>query len=508
MKKILIIFVLSLLGTSIFSQQLEKADSLMSKTILNKNIKTYFYSYLGVLTGENNPDTILKQRSYGYFGDYSIRQVVPALGSWALKPDYEVYSCDYPLPWEDYKLYKLVIPNFSPRNDSIAGYYVYRDKGLNSSEKSWNVYNGVFWFAYNNKTGQLKSFSNRWIDAQKETYWSFFYDLKRRNSFFSDHYDVEAASLPILSPQTDEEITSMLHSELMKNIYSYRMLQTNVIDSLKNDDDPFLKEDVELFPFIDSLLPDFDQNLKMHCWWIGWDGNVHYYRFTYDGEDILYTNDNPIKFGYYAPFNVKISTGWDKYLSSKLPGCYPSEFRSKDYENYVEKHKGELLPRAQHYVVGYDQKRELVHFVSGENIFLTRHAEQYFGSPNYASRHDPRRSPRTESDSIEASYLRQQYVRVRVSAYSDMDLEKKVLQEAGEDESYWYFKTKAAYPRVYKLVSDIMESSNPPADMHYIYIRTSVYCDILIRMSKENYEIVEIIECNNCQEGGTNMPGA
>ena len=503
LKKILIMFVLLLQGINIYSQQLEKADSLTSEIILKKNIKIHFYSYLGILTGTNNPDTLLQYPGQSYLGDHFIRQVVPALGSWALKPDYEVYSCDYPLPWEDYELYKLVIPDLSPRNDSIARYYIYRDKTFNSSSaKPWNIYSGIFWFAYNSKTGQLKSLSSQWTKAQKETEWSFFFRLKRKNPFFSDYYDIKDAQLPVLSPQTEEEITSMLHSELMKNIYSYRMLQTNVRDSLRDDTyNVFLKEDVELFPFIDSLLPDFDQNLKMHCRWIGREDSVHYYRFTYDGEDILYTKDNPVDFGYDDDFNVNVSTGWDRYLNTKLPGCYPSELRSKFYDRYVEQLKGKLLPRAQHYMVGYDKKRELVHFISGENIFLTRYAEQYFGRPGYNSQFDPRRNPRTKNDSIEASYLRRDYVRVRMLAYSDENLIEKVIREEGEDESYWYFTTKVAYPRVYKVVSDIMLSENALTDTHYIYVRMNVYCDIRIRMSKKNYEIVEIVECNNCWEG-------
>ena len=169
MKKVLIMFVLLLQGVNIFSQYLEKADSLMSETILKKHIKAYFYSNVGILKAANNPDTLLKQQGCDYFGDYFIRQVVPALGSWALKPDYEVYSCDYQLPWEDYKLYKLIIPNFSPRNDSIAGYYIYRDKVFNFSEKPWDIYRDVFWLAYNSKTRQLKLLSDTKNAIRKRT---------------------------------------------------------------------------------------------------------------------------------------------------------------------------------------------------------------------------------------------------------------------------------------------------------------------------------------------------
>jgi hypothetical protein len=104
--------------------------------------------------------------------------------------------------------------------------------------------------------------------------------------------------------------------------------------------------------------------------------------------------------------------------------------------------------------------------------------------------------PKNTQDSIGAAQLRQYYVRDRMSAYTQKGGLSIDIFSSGEDDDYWYYSMKSETPRIYKV-------NDEAGDIKFsFYIKKSKYCTLKIRMSKKNYDTVEIIEQTDCFEDG------
>jgi hypothetical protein len=485
MKKtiILAISIVFINNIAVFGQSLQKADSVTSDVIFRKYFKERFLDGMFPFLSSNNPDSLLNNNDDTEIGDRFIYPTIPAWGDWALIPDYTVEECDLPLIWEGYKLYKITIPNSTPRNDSITRKYRLFRYRENISKR--NPYCDLTWVAYNNSIENLKILS--WLHGwSRNSDIKYFLNLQKQHKLLDVYRDCSEIDFPVLPPKTEYETEQMLRSELMKNIYSYRIMKAGILDSLRVKG--YLKENIELFPLIDSLLPDIDMNLELQAKFIGtWNLHLTYWRFSYAGEDILYKANSAKK------TSVE-NHAWDKYLKP-----IQRTYENNDFKITMRMDSNvTVLPNAGNFIVAYDTVMGIVHFVSGEGIFLTKFAGYYFNDGYYSNNNfrEKMMFPKNTQDSIGAAQLRQYYVRDRMSAYTQKGGLSIDIFSSGEDDDYWYYSMKSETPRIYKVNDEAGEIK------FSFYIKKSKYCTLKIRMSKKNYDIVEIIEQTDCFEGG------
>lgn len=435
------------------SQTIKLADSITSEIIFRKHLKARFFSSCAYITLENNPDSMLQNKNELWFGDHFIRETAYAFGDWALKPDFKVYKIDLKSPWIGYDIYDLEIPKHTNRNDSIAGYYVDRDNLLNRIFEPHNPLEGNFLLAFNKKTGKLFYLN---LPLHVSSYYSSddIFRKKFPNFNFSGYTkDIYTHRLAILSPINELECKKKIASELMKNIYSYRFIKTGILDSIQ-EKNGFLKDDKEQFPLVDSLVPEYDENLYMKAEIILDNGRMEYWRFEYPGYDSLYNS--------YGGHRNK---SWEKFLKLKR----------------------------QYYVVGYDIKRGFIHFISG-NFYLTKFADFYMPhSDKEIIINDPK----------SFSLKRQWYVEDRMySLCPDLYYKLKnqlALEINGEDENYWYYIIHSVIP--YNRTINIYDDLTGEIVSKMCCIPPDYkYCDYKVRMSKINWEIVEIMEAIKCHD--------
>jgi hypothetical protein len=447
MKNKLIIPILLLTTTVSFAQSFLPADNTTSEAILRKHLKAMFIEECTHLKKESNPDSILNDITQRGYGDFLIRQTTYGFGDWVLKPSFHVFKLNIKSPWEDYEIYKLEIPRYTSRNDSIAGYFGYRDLFSNENN-STNPLRGENLLAFNYKKNKVMylDWPNNVLFHRSE---SFFFKKIYPNLVWEDLPDLSYAEKPILSPSTDIERKKFLVSELMKNIYCYRLIKSGILDSLVEKQN-IIKEQIDQFPLIDSLIPNFDENLYFKAEKIIDNGTMEYWRFEYPGYDSLYNRNEGWR-----------NTFWEKYI--KL--------------------------QRQYYVIGYNLKRELVSFISG-NFYLSRFSDYYFPSNERKM---------LKFDSLEFAYNRERYVKSRaLSLCPDIYYNltnKSSCDSNGEDENYWYFILHSAIP-YYHLISfyddDGTLSKMCCAPPNY------KFCDYHLRLNKRNWEIVEIMNKPKC----------
>jgi hypothetical protein len=452
MKKCILLSLL-LFPLYITAQQLEPVDSLTAETLLKKHLKAVFFQRSIHVKHEH-----CGNRKLLYPGDHVIRLVTPGMGKWYRHPDYTIRQLQLDTPFLDFnKLYKLEIPDSTPRNDSIAGYNIYRDRLF--TYESWKILTDCQWLAQDNKNTENIEYLNNC------TFGGGVVKLKYRQPYYSPYWcepEHSSKKYPILSPQTDSELVDFLKSELMKNIYSYRLIKSGILDSLINEQF-YIRDNVDVFPLLDKLLPDMDNDLFMESKRLEW-GSVYneYYkvkmwRFFYPGADYL-TNSKGETFR---------DTTWSKYIQLK----------------------------PQNYVVGYDYERELVFFVSGDDFFKTRKYDKIRFTK------ESERYPRNERDSLRAADIRLFYAQDIMKAYNNHYpgiSNKDGIRETGEDENYWYFEQTRN--SMYTGISDMWQTKtlfdNKNCVTHYF---REEMCDYKIRMNKQNYEDVEIYEKANCK---------
>ena len=465
MKKYLLL-LFALLPIISSAQQLEPVDSLTAETILKKHLKVGFLSRT-----ENVKDYYCGNPVWNYPGDKVIRNVTPGMGKFYLRPDYSLQQLHLDTPYLGFStLYKLEIPDSTPRNDSIAGYNVYREyysyEDLNETKDEyiwkrkldhgffdpWKSLTACLWLGQNVKTQDDFEYLN----------YSTGILAKRSNRRGSDTtYECEPKRskgeypYPLLAPKTDKEIENFLRSELMKNIYAYRLIKSGLLDSIYSG--MYLREDINLFSFVDKLLPDMDCELLFNTYQYerGDRVDLSIWRFFYPGVDyIIHPTGEVVK-----------DTVWSQYI--------------------------ELKP--QYYVVAYDTVKELVHFLSGDDFFKTKN--YYKDGYEFGYYLDEK----NKIDSATVGYYRKEYVLDKIRAYSrylyDAPGEDKLYPD-GEDENYWYYK-KPDCPVYTKLLDEAFNREDCPYNW---FVLNEEMCDYYIRMSKKDYNIVEIYRKENCRE--------
>lgn len=451
MKTKLIIIILLIQTIAISAQKLQLADNATSEIILRKHLKARFFEGCNIIIGNQNPDSILHNIREHIYGDFFIRLTIYAFGDWALKPDYKVYKMNIKSQWKGYEIYKLVIPQYSPRNDSIAAFYGFRDRFFHYEDIPGNPLRGRYLIAYNHKTGMM--FYLDWPGGVF-FHWSTleFFKKKYPKLKWDTLPDFTKKPIPLISPKTKDERKKLLASELMKNIYSYRIIKSGILDSLI-DRLNHLKDNVEQFPLIDNLLPDFDENLFMEASMIYNNDKIEYWRFEYPGYDSLYNSKGGRR-----------NRAWEKYMPLKK----------------------------QYYVVGYDLKRELIHFISG-NFYLTRFADYYFSSRDLQYQ--------TNYDSLGFAWQRICFVNDRLLSYFPDNYEyliqKRSIEPNGEDNNYWYYILHSAIPYNRKL-PEYDELTHKIVSYMCCLPPEYRFCDYKVRMSKTNWEIVEIVDTIKC----------
>ena len=459
-RTIIITSLLLVLSTSQAQEFTVEVDPATSELIMRKYIKLAFVESIFKMKifPTSNPDTFFysNPKKYRYVEDfYGVRyisELTYALGDWALKPDYKVYETNYKSPWKGYKIYLLHIPRYSPRNDSITGY---------EYSKPWNfshAYNPL-WIkktvAYNPKTDDFKIADNfyRIILTHKSDGESF----REKNPTYTPMYDDELKEKPVskLPLNNDTQIVQMLKSELMKNIYANRLLKSGLLDMLTEGH--YLKEGKKLFPLIDSLLPDFDDDLLMDVTFLKTDMGLVMWRFYYPGIDMV----------------RKQGSGEYK--------------RNRIWENF-------LPLQESYYVVGYSPKENRVFFISGKDIFLTRISDRFF--PYFYSRDE---EYRRKIDSVTFAMNRMQFLRTR---FIEMESYGFTLKSSylSEDSNYWYYNLYGETP-IMKMERVADSTVSYPVYRFYDPTRPTIHvrrCYHKIRMNKENLDWVEVLEVTEC----------
>jgi hypothetical protein len=261
----------------------------------------------------------------------------------------------------------------------------------------------------------------------------------------------------LLVPENRDRIGIMLKSELMKNIYAYRLLKSGILDSLA--DGRYLREDKYLFPLIDSLLPTFDDDLLMHAEWVVDDYNMSIWRFYYPGVDMIRkTDSDPRQYSSYRKDSI-----WERYY--------------------------QLEPTT--YVVGYDPRRQVVHFLAGTNIFLTRIGANVFPCQ------DRMCDDEEELGSSTFDFFRRRFVQLKMLGLSKKSDRYYEIEPIGEDSTYWYYRMEGLTPIV--TIRDNAPIPDAPP-IRLWNVQSFEQCTYTIRMNKENFELVEIIEKTDCKE--------
>lgn len=237
-----------------------EADSATSDMIFRKFMKYKFAKSIGkdanpfrYLNNDYNSGEVI-------YGAYVIQQKTYALGKWAKKPDYKVYKSFFKNPWKGYSLYYLDIPRCTPNNEVIAGLTTpKKEHEKRYGYLSIDLKNIV---AYNHKTGDLKDVN---FYSLSKFYKKSEIDIfQKMNPNYEMIEDTCSKKILLIDPVNDYQLEEMLKSELLKNIYSYRFAKSGIFDSLFTPEG-YIKEDVTLFPLVDKLLPDFDEELLMRC---------------------------------------------------------------------------------------------------------------------------------------------------------------------------------------------------------------------------------------------------
>ncbi|MDR0559690.1 MAG: hypothetical protein LBG92_05935 [Prevotellaceae bacterium] len=468
MKKYILLFIL--LPIFAVAQKLEPVDSLTADMILKKHFKVLFFTQT-----EDVRRYYCGDMGLTYPGDREIRNVIPGMGKWYLRPDYLIQRIHFDTPYLGFSnIYKLEIPDSTTRNDSIAGYNIYRVYSRYKEEgevkgntvymvtkrrvDSWYLYyrkniTACLWLGQNTKDSSNLEYLNDSFNS------GIF--IKRSIRYGNKKYECEPErsqeKYPLLAPHGDKEIKNFLHSELMKNIYAYRIIKSGLIDSVRSKNSGmYIREDINLYSFVDRLLPDMDCELAMKAEKYKNMSGVEIWRFFYPGADyIIRPNGEVIK-----------DTTWSQYIQLK----------------------------PQYYVVAYDTVRELVHFLSGDDFFKTK--DYYKDVNDHAYRLDEKN--RTNNDSLQTAYCRESYIEEKLLAYRrfyELARDEDKLKYDREDEEYWYY-IMTNCPVFIELVENIFNRSDKPFNRH---IFKDEICDYRIRMSKKDYNIVEIYRKENCK---------
>lgn len=465
-KYILLLFIICSLPA--YSQKLEPVDSLTSAKIFKLYLKSVF---LKKTLSVKHLYNATKSHLNNFPGDIIIRYVTPGMGKWYKQLDYSLKQTDLEVPFKGFKrLYKLEIPNSTPRNDSIAGYNVYRERirfDYRSPERKDHImiydygkkFTACDWFAYDEVISNIIS-----IDL----------NLLGKDNNYNKNYQCEPVrskeKYPALFPTTEKEREAFVTSELMKNIYAYRLINSTLPDSLlKEEYISYIKDEVELFPLLDKLLPDMDCSLGLFRFHWGdytyknTNGKVEVYRFFYPGVDyIVHPDGTAVK-----------DTTWNDYFKLK----------------------------PQIFTVGYDTIKGLVHFISGDDFFKTRN---YARDARFDT--DELRKPVTKNDSLIFASVRKDYVFDRVSAYNEREWGEYPpcgLTYESEDSDYWYY-TSDCNRQYTELIRD--DAKLPYNDVKHTFVFKVESCKYRIRMSKLDWDNVEIIEKINCKKGNYPFP--
>ncbi|MDR2868134.1 MAG: hypothetical protein LBV46_01160 [Bacteroidales bacterium] len=471
MKKLIIVTLMFVSIQFSYAQEFtHEVDSATSELILRHFIKWRFARniFMSKLIDGINPERYYypQYKQGQYSGARYINEYTYALGDWAMKPDFKIYKSYHKSPWKGYELYQLNIPNHSPRNDSITRYFAYRDRGFARYDPVPEFYDNPIesleLIAYNPQTGDFKLTDSRFrMPLTKE------HDdglLSQLNPEYKPTFDYGGYKMLLLVPENRDRIGIMLKSELMKNIYAYRLLKSGVLDSLA--DGRYLREDKYLFPLIDSLLPTFDDDLLMKADWIEDNYEMSIWRFYYPGVDMVRKTSS--RADLLKSYTQK--TVWERYFP--------------------------LEPTV--YAVAYEPRRQIVHFIAGKNIFLTRMAATLF--PDQDKIYDPP----LVIDSLIASKLRIEFIQMKtMNMFPGHYWFYEGFESLGEDSLYWYYKIYGETPIILlrNVDSNLLDDPYAPP-IRALVIKDKVKkCYYKIRMSKENYDLIDILEELDCTEG-------
>ncbi len=449
-----------------------EADSATSDMVFRKFVKYRFMRSLVSMNSSFISENELTINNLNDYGAGLIQGTTFAFGKWAMKPDFKVYKSFYKSPWKGYELFQMNIFEYTPNNIYIAGrtsprYLNDRTEGYCTSYLSSKEI-----IAYNPKTKDFK--------RANLIYFSSFYRKSdeglfvKKNPNYLFTLDSMNKTVPFIDPVDNYQLEQMLKSELLKNIYSYRFVKSGLLDSLFTPEG-HIKESVTLFPLVDKLLPDFDEELLMKCDFVEETEDYKLYRFYHPGIDWMYSNSRHL---------IRKDSAWAKYI--------------------------DLKPT--YYVVAYEPDEKLVHFVSGNDIFLTKIEPCCFPPRLFDSHGEVKR------DTTGDYYERKKIVVLRtlnlftehLLGYNQFllpdSIRENVVRYIGEDSSFWYYQIYSEIPTM--RVNQEFDETEDGRRIDSVYTITIVdnyrkvrKCYYKARMSKKNVDIVEVIDQWGCEEG-------
>lgn len=438
----LLLIILLLYPVVASSQELRPADPKLAAEIFRKHQKATLFRQTNYVRG----DYAQNEREGVYYADVvaSTSLITAGMGRFYTEPDYQVWvqaadSSIFGYP----EIYKLEIFD-NARNDSIAE--------MSSLYPYWrNQISTCTWLFYDNKTGNLRYFDTPNLSTGFKYRKDQILSMEYPNLYHCDGSFSYKRKRMTLYPNK-EDIKIYLESLLTKNIYANRFVRSGLLDSLTVDGHFYQKEDTELFPLLDELIPDLSTRLtfRPHFWERSAIGkNCVLWTFFYPGVDMLTD----------AGEFTKIDTTWTKYVDLK----------------------------PQFYTMAYDTIRHQAYFLNGDDISVSYDAyyREYFRNFN------TREWDEDAAIRIRTLYATEWFRSYNANAFSNDWYKWEVAKYEREDSLYWYFSNK-----------NNMTFTLKEVDMkNYRFVYRKETGDYVARMSKSKKDLgrIEIAEKHNCR---------